>query len=297
MHIKIAGALTHFETLHVLAVEKLRPLIKRGWRFTVYDGILCNWSSGRIKRDVALDPEKVRWYNKQGISLSLTFANPVIDIMDPVGLAALRTLSEIGKEYNVKNDIILINPILCDFLMLAYPDLSRTYSITGHPNSIKVDTNAIEYYLALEEKYDIIVPKFEMTFNETFLKAVDVKKYEPIIDDTCVYGCPIFREHLFEMARINREYENPWLELGEKACTTLEECWIPNFNPDLGSNGDKKKHGCQGLGMDIYQPEDLKKFLDVGYEHIKLTGRELPQETFKENMNRNLESIIEAWTS
>lgn len=283
--------MTHFDTLRILVAEKLRPLIKEGHSITVYDGILCRWSSGRIKRDVQLDPEKVRFFNRHGISVALTFANPVINIEDSVGLEALRILSDIGKEYNIKNNIILINKEFCTFLKKEYPDLTRTYSITGHPNSIEVTQESLQRYKTLEEHYDVIVPKFEMTFNEEFLSVVDVSKYEPIIDDTCIYGCPIFREHLFEMARINREYENPWEELGTTICTNIEECWIPNFNPDIGSDKDRKKYGCQSLGMDIQTPEDLNKFFKVGYRHIKLTGRELPDDTFKENMYRNIENI------
>lgn len=270
---------------------------KLGYSFMVYDGILCNWSSGRIKRDYKLDPKKLAFFNKRGIGLALTFANPVIDINDPVGRNALDMLEEYSLKFNVKNGVILINEDLREVIVDKYPNLIKIYSITGHPNNIIVDEDQLNYYLDLEAKYDIIVPKFEMTFNQTFLEAIDVQKYEPIIDDTCVHGCPIFREHLFEMARINRTYANPWKELGEEKCRLLEECWIPSFDPDVGSEKDRIKYGCHGLGMDIYLEEDLKKFFDVGYRHIKLTGRELPSKTFIENMKRNLTNIKNAYES
>lgn len=292
LNLKMAGAFTHWDSIRVLMQTRIRPLLKEGWTLTVYDGINCRWSSGRIKRMIELDSEKVEYYNKNGVSVALTFGNPVINPLDFVGFRALNILQESSKKYGIKNNIILINHEFCEFLKINFPDLTRTYSITGHPNNIKIDDDMIQYYKDLEKDYDIIVPKFEMIFDERFLNEVDVSKYEPIIDDTCVHGCPIFREHLFEMARINREYDNPWEELGKEECIKAEECWIPTFDPDYGSDKDKAKYGCKGLGMDIYQEQDLKDFLDAGYRNIKLTGRELPDEIFVQNMNRNLDNIL-----
>lgn len=264
---------------------------------TVYDGINSNWSSGRIKRPIDLDEDKIEWYNKNGVGVALTFANPIIDLnpdIDP-GVKSLNILNRIGIKHNIKNSVILINEELREYTERNFSNLELIYSITGHPNDILPNKEMIDYYLDLETKYNKIVPKFELVFNKDFTDKINTSLYEPIMDDTCIHGCPVFREHLFEMARINREHKDPWNELGEEICKKTEECWIPTFDPDLGSKKDIQKYGCKGLGMDIYSEDNLIELFDLGYRSLKLTGRELPDVQWVQNMSRNINTILKAY--
>jgi hypothetical protein len=274
INLNIAGAVVHYDEF----IKKL-PILSlknKNIHFTAYEGPnRCKWNGGRINRGITLTPEIIQRYNKFGVSLSLTFTNPTIDLSDEVGLDLLEQLHISGKKYNIKNKIVLLNEDLRKFLRENY-DFTLIYSITGHPSNIVLSENTLKYYKELETKYDYIVPKFEHVFQKKFYEAVDTSKYELLINDTCKYACPYYKEHFEKIALQNSLSENPWSEFGHDACKKVEECWLPleKFNPWDGSKKDRETHG-ENLGMN-YTTEMIKKALKLGYSCFKLSGRENP---------------------
>ena len=89
MNLNIAGAVVHHDQL-ILKIPMMK-LRNKDVDFTVYDGPnLCKWNGGRINRDITLTPRMVELYNKLGISIALTFSNPVIDLDDKIGNGLLQ---------------------------------------------------------------------------------------------------------------------------------------------------------------------------------------------------------------
>lgn len=283
-NINVAGAVVHHNTF-----KKLLLLKKQNIQFTVYDGPnLCPWNGGRINRDIVLTPEILEFYNRNGIKVALTFTNHEIDLTNKIGLELLKLLDVSSKKYKIKNKIILINEALRRFLRTNY-DFELVYSITGHQSSIILNDEMISYYKTLEKKYDYIVPKYEFVFKKEFYENIDIKKYELLINDTCVYGCPHWHQHFIEDSRVNREYSNPWKELGKEGCEKIENCWLTNFNPDVGSEKDKEKYG-EMLGMD-YTYDMIKKAISIGYTSFKISGRENTSEQLENDLKRYVHDI------
>lgn len=289
MTVNIAGAVTHYDEF----IKKL-PILNiknKNINFTVYEGAnLCRWNGGRVNRDVTLTPEMADRYNKLGIHISLTFTNSEIDITDTVGNQLLDLISSTGKKYNMNNKVVLVNDNLRKHIRTNYPDIEIIYSITGHPSDVTITPALIDRYKDLETKFDIIVPKFEVVFEPEFYNNVDVSKYELLINDNCKYGCPYYHEHFKEIAKQNTISDNPWKELGHDHCFKIEECWLPNYNPWIGSKSDINKHG-EKLGMN-YTRDMIKKVIKLGFKSFKLSGRENPThvimeeiETFCKNIN------------
>ena len=268
--LNVAGAVVHYNTF----IKKLPVLnlVNKNISFNVYEGPnLCQWNGGRINRDITLTRQMIERYNSFGISVSLTFTNPVIDMNHQPGHDLLYMLNTIGKRFKVKNKVVLVNDDLRKFIRKYY-DLELIYSITGHTSEVKLTDDMIQYYKDLETKYDYIVPKFEFVFEPKFYNAVDTSKYELLINDTCVYGCPYYAEHFQKIAEQNNVSKNPWDELGHEHCFKTEECWLPNFDPNVGSEKNKQKYG-ERLGMN-YTRDMIRKSLDLGYNSFKISGRE-----------------------
>lgn len=272
INLNLAGAVVHYDAfIKHLPVFKLK---NKNININVYEGPnLCQWNGGRINRNIKLTQDIIQRYNKFGITISLTFTNPTIDLSDPIGNDLLKMLDESQKKYNVRNKIILINDDLRKYLRENY-DFELIYSITGHPSDTKITDELLNRYKDLESKYDWVVPKFEVVFEPAFYNVVDTSKYELLINDTCIYSCPKYYEHFRAIAEQNTISKNPWQELGHDHCFKVEECWLPieKFNPSIGSDKNRKKYG-EKLGMD-YTRDMIKKAIKLGYISFKISGRE-----------------------
>jgi hypothetical protein len=285
-HIKIAGAVKHFG----LMIELMNDLSKFKDKidFSFYDGPnLCPWNGGRINEEIFLTPSKVKYFNDKGYGVFLTFSNPIIDLNDEIGNELLEMLN-----HNELNGVIIINEELRNYVKEKYPEYQIIFSISGHPNSVIPTKELLDYYKDLEDKYDVIVPRFEMGLNEKFFSEVKIPKYELIVNDKCIYNCNIFREHLFTMAEFNRKYKSPWKEQPFDVCNKAHECWIKNFNPDEGSEKDRNKHGIS-LGMS-FTGEMYDKAISLGYTRFKIMGRELTKDKLKHDILKHVNDIYSA---
>lgn len=287
INLNLAGAVVHYDQF-----SKKLPILNirnKNISLNVYDGPnLCQWNGGRINRDIQLSNEIIEKYNRHGISVSLTFTNPEIDLTDSTGLQLLNSLKLSGEKYSIKNKIVLINEKLRQFLRDNY-DFELIYSITGHPSDVTLNDELLNRYKELELKYDYIVPKFEVVFEPNFYNVINKSKYELLINDTCVYGCPYYHEHFKAIAEQNSISTNPWKELGHNTCFKIEECWLPNFNPDIGSEKDKENYG-EKLGMD-YTTEMTHKALNIGYTSFKISGRENSPELMFNDIKKFIKDI------
>ena len=277
----------------------LRHLQKKGIEFEFYDAIHSKWSSGRVNNYTEWNPKIVTFLNKNKIGFSIVFGNPIIDLDYKKSSKELEVLnflnSSFGPNNKKINSVILTADNLLELINTNYNNLITTYSITGHPSDVLNISKRIEEYKLLSKKYDRIVPKFELVFNKTFLKEIDSSKLIPIINDTCIYNCPVFKEHCDAIAELNRKYNDPIKEFGYEESKKISHCWIPSFDPDIGSEKDQIKYGCQGLGMDILNEKDLLELFNTGYNKVKISGREFPEGFWKEEILRILKIVTSTW--
>jgi hypothetical protein len=274
--IRIAGAFTHYEKIVPLVV-KYRSQIN----FTVYDGINeCAWNGGRINRPVYDNDKQKEVYENLGVGIALVFSNPVIDLKDRTGLELLE------KYHRKGNSIILQNRDLLSYIKEYYPLYKTVFSITAHPGGKLPDPKA--YYQALEKDYDVIVPKLEHNM-EIDLYANDISKYELLINDDCLYNCPLWKQHFDAIAAENTKGTKYYDDLEHSM--SIEECWLPKFDPDLGDAHAKNRLGFS-FGMSLSK-EQLKNRVDMGINKYKISGREMKSDDFERNFAYLVETLNE----
>lgn len=276
ININLAGAFCKHKILTLL-------IFKYKFNYSVFDGVeYCKWNGGRVNKCNPFDPKILEYYNKKNIPLYFTFSNPNIDLNDTTGNFLLEQI----KDYN--NGCIIVNDNLREYIRSKYPNLKLIYSVTGHPNNPSVD---IKYLKDLEKRYDLIVPRYEWTFNPEFYNNVDVSKYEIMINDTCKYNCELWNDHFSAIAKLN-EQGDPYCDTSKKEIIKIRECWIPGFNPSVGSEEDRQKYG-DCLGMDL-SVNALKNAIKIGYKHFKIMGRENSNDVFFAETSDFLDRIQKA---
>ena len=245
------------------AFSKSVPLIKFLTQYkgsaniVVYDGInKCKWNGGRINRDIYYNDGLINYYYSKGISIALTFTNHNIDLTDPLGNELLEKFHKEG------NALIIVNDDLRKYVREKFPKYDLIYSITGMGLlNIPLQDSDIAWYKDLETKYDWIVPRFEHIFDKRS-DELDKSKWEVMVNDTCVWGCKYFDQHFKAIADENTA--------GRPYSKEVEECWLPKFNPDIDS-----KYNCMDIDL-----EHMNKLRDAGVTSFKITGRELPDEIY-----------------
>jgi len=270
LHLKLAGAFGHYDGLLPLVAKH-----KRMFDFTVYDGVNhCRWNGGRVNRNIQETEKQKKAYDALGVGIAFAFSNPTIeDVNDPVGNDLLE------RYHDSKNSIILSNYKLLEHIRTKYPLYQCIYSITGHPALVR---NPSAYYARLEKDFDIIVPKLE--HNMIIEEYTDnVSMYELLINDDCLYDCPLWKKHFDKISHQNTlgaRYEDD-IEKYYK----IEECWLPKekFDPDIGDTAARERLGHK-FGMSL-TPTQLNDRIDRGIYMFKISGREIClEDMFMRNM-------------
>jgi len=242
----VAGAFSRFEELAIFLLKN-----KYSYNISVYDGINnCSWNGGRINRDIYWKQSQIDFYYSKNINIALTFSNPIINLEDTIGNELLQKFHKKG------NKIILVNDSLRKYIRNKYPKYELIYSITGTGSlNIPMCIEDYNFYKSLETKYDFIVPRMEHIFDSKFLK-LDQSKYEIMLNDTCIWNCPYYKQHFEKIAEQNTNYTKDM---------EIEECWLKGFNPDIESTYKE---------MDISYSK-RKELINRGIQNFKITGREL----------------------
>lgn len=260
--IHIAGA---FEKSNILIPN---IITQKPQNICVYGGVPnCEWNGGRVNSLLGYSKnttivETLNAYHKLNVPVFLTFSNFEIQINN--NTKYLDLLQE-------GDGVILVNEGFRQFLRKNYPHLILIYSITGHSNDYR------DFDLSLEDKYDLIVPRFENVFNPDFLKVADTSKYEIMLNDTCIFGCDKWNSHFQKISEVNRD--STLVEYSE--ISKIQECWLKNFNPCLDS-----KHEC----MDMNE-KAIQRCLKLGYRHFKISGRENSDSDFLYDLNLYLNRL------
>lgn len=277
-HVKISGAFTHYDKILPMLV-KYRSVID----FAVYDGIReCDWNGGRVNRNLYDTPKQKATLDALGVGIALAFSNPTIDLSDPVG-------NELLEHYHSeKNSVILQNPELLAYIREKFPKYECIFTITGHPAVID---DPVAYYAALEMEYDVIVPKLEHNMIiETF--TPNVEKYELLINDDCLYNCPLWKKHFDAISGQNTKRIR-FLD-NKKANMKIEECWLSRkvFDPDIGDTKAREEHGFL-FGMSL-EEDQIRDRINKGIFRLKISGREMGTEEFQRHFARFVDVIKSA---
>lgn len=270
INVKVGGGVAKYETVLLWNVKN-KDLIKN-LQLTYYDmPDNCVWNGGRINRTIELTDRIVSTFNKLNYGICLGFTNNVIlDVGDEVGN---RLLQQVTGENNPNklHGVVLCSETLRRYIRKNYPELKLTYSITGHPTTDQLNFEG--YYKELEDKYDVIVPKYShLSQVLALLQAgkLNSNKYEILVNDNCNVTCQFYSEHFAQISHMNSTIKAPWDDEYEKS-------YQVEIKPKIKSGPIKKEANCM---QDNIAANQLQQFYDTGVTHFKISGRDLTDEAF-----------------
>lgn len=274
--IYIGGAFNKYRFI-VPNLIKWKNEFKR-FHVTFYDSWANSpWNGGRINIMYARERstlDTVRMYNRLGYGVGITFTNPVID--DVNSPAENELLTELNR--NTLNAVTVSNDQLATHIRSRYPNIMLIRSITTFKS--KIDIKLLH---ELEQRYDLICPRYDWVFNPEFYENVNIKQYEILTNDCCMIGCPRYTEHYAVTANYNRMQSAP--ELSQyKEILAAHECWISNYKDDNISTGWAKDHGA-ALSCIKMGSKELGHLSEIGYKHFKFLGKASMNKDFVSQMN------------
>lgn len=219
------------------------------------------WNGGRVvyEKECSLNSiiQTIEDFNSRNISLRFTCTNTLIDSSH---LNDKFANTVIDLAHNGKNEILVNSPILENYLRSEYPNfkyISSTTKCLLKPDEIEKEAN----------NYFLTVLDYRLNKNLEFLKTLDTKRYELLINSFCSTKCTCRKEHYNQVSA-------EILHLQEKGTENLPGCaYIDGF-----FNAAKYSESF------IHIEELYSTYTVLGFEHFKIEGR-----------NNHIIDILEAY--
>ena len=234
------------------------------------------WNGGRIVQGV-FDKNTVktvvREFDKLNIPLRFTFTNPVIteeDLKDDFCNYVLKAAN------NGKNGVIVVSPLLEEYIRTRYPD----YKITSSTCKRITDTEQLNE--EVNKNYDIVVLDYD--FNNRFdvlEKIPNKEKYEILVNACCQPGCTKRSQHYKDIGNMQKAL-----------CSYLKTSQRIPFDPEKYGVKDENSDYCPYMKYDFADvkehkthitPQDiLEKYVPMGFNQFKFEGRTINAFTLAE---------------
>lgn len=193
----------------------------------------------------------IYFYNyEHGVPLRFTFTNPHITEKE-----CYDTYSNLIAQHghNGMNEILIVSPVLEEYLRTEYPNYRYCRSIIG--------THEQEYFA--EAKYHMTVMRRRKNNDWDFLDKipnVERHKIEFLCNDPCPDDCPRIYSHYRDYGYATLKQEN------------TERC---NCTSNSGKNFFVNHH-LRSLETYISRESIVNDYLPRGYKHFKISGRGNP---------------------
>lgn len=226
---------------------------------SVYGGIPCSWDTNNIPSEISSSYSDIRnsieTYNRRNVSCCFTFNN--YDVNEKMFYDELpNKILKAASEFDVDNYAIIASDALYQYIKDNYPKIKLISSVIRPYNQNILKTKEVKYYDDLCEKYDRVVIRAELNFDDRFLKKLKYKKkIEIIVNNNCVLGCKLRQFHYRVMTKKR-------ISLCNKAREDINFVYNNTF---LSKN-------------------DIIRIQKMGFEHFKLDGRGLDNKELFNNV-------------
>ena len=209
----------------------------------------CTWNGGTVYFGEVLNKSSMQniisFYKSFNIPIRLTFTNNLITEDDLKDRYANAILDIVAGSPN--GEVLVSSEVLYNYIRNKYPLMKLIRSITA---SREFPTNE-----DFDKYFMVVVPKF---FNRDFdaLKTIryhDFNKVKLLCNETCAYDCPRAYTHYLNYNRSQLFIEDENIE-----CSQHRSLFPDNFSRVLPYT---------------IQPEDINKYLDLGINNFKISGR------------------------
>ncbi len=272
-HFFLCGAFESFDFLHVF----LKKAKDCPWMLkdnvvieSVFGSPTCIWNGGRTLANVFYDKQQLKFihdtYADLDVKVRFIFTNSLLnehDLYDRYCNLLMNVFQDISPE------VVVNSPLLEEYLRSNYPTLSFISSTT------KRLRNSKDQLKEFTRDYKYVCLDYDYNYNCEFLDSIHDKerdRVEILVNSVCPRGCNVRVLHQEFSAKRQLEYDS------DDDCDDSEpffkDCPLMKRSVEipLSNQGYTKEYL---RGSNYILPQDLDKYLEKGYSHFKIQGREL----------------------
>lgn len=272
-HFFLCGAFESFEFIHVFlkTLKECPVMLKHNVVIdSVFGSPTCIWNGGRTLANVYYSKKQLQnihdTYANLGIKVRLVFTNSFLnehDLHDRYCNLVMSIFQDLSPE------VVVNSPLLEEYLRSNYPTASFVSSTTKRLRSNDAQIKEFDH------DYKYICLDYDYNYNYDFLNSIPEKerdRVEILINSICPKGCDMRVLHQEFSAKRQLEFDS------DDDCDNSESffrvCPLMKRTQDMQASK-------QGNIIDILEgtnyilPQDLERYLDLGFNHFKIQGREL----------------------
>ncbi len=273
-HFFLSGAFESFDFIReFLKMTKACPWILKDNAFidSVFGSPTCIWNGGRTISNVYYDKNQLQTihntYSELGVKVRFIFTNPLLndyDLYDRYGNLLMSIFQDLSPE------VVVNSPLLEDYLRDKYPSLSFISSTTKR---LRCNEDQLKEF---DHDYKYVCLDYDYNYDNDFLDNIPMKdrnKVEILLNSVCPKGCKVRVLHQNFSAKQQLEYGDD--DVRDESEPFFKEC--PLSKRRINIPPEKQGYTREYLrGTNYIFPQDLNNYLDKGFCHFKIQGRELP---------------------
>ena len=271
-HFFLCGAFESFDFIHIfLKTAKECPwMLKDNVVIdSVFGSPTCIWNGGRSIANVYYNKKQLQnihdTYANLGVKVRFVFTNSMLnehDLYDRYCNLIMNIFQDLSPE------VVVYSPLLENYLRSKYPTVSFISSTTKRLRTSE------EQLKEFDQDYKYICLDYDYNYDFNFFDIIqekDRKRVEILINSTCLKGCKARVLHQEFSCRRQLEYDS------DEDCESelfFKEC--PKIKRSMESPASNEcKTEDLYAGTNYILPQNLDKYLDMGFNHFKIQGREL----------------------
>lgn len=280
-HFFLCGAFESFDFIqNFIAKTKEFPCILKD--NTIIDSVFgsptCIWNGGRTLVNSYYNKRQLvdihETYANLGVKVRFIFTNSMLnehDLHDRYGNLLISIFEDLSPE------VVVNSPLLEDYLRNKYSGLSFISSTT------KRLRNSQDQLREFSQDYKYICLDYDYNYNIEFLNSIreeDRSRVEILVNSTCPKGCNARVLHQEFTDRRQLEFTDD--DICDDSELFFQEC--PLMKKSINLPFEKKGFTKDFFkGTNFIMPDDIDSYLDMGFNHFKIQGRELePHQIFAE---------------
>ena len=224
------------------------------------------WNGGHLNANVR-DTDSNKFFNtlnKNNMGVFLTFTNLLLEKEHLSNTEANQILEQLDEKCGL-NGVVIASDLLSDYIRNKKPGLKQICSF--EKGLIENPKGEIDWYKKMQERFDRVIIFPDHLFNLDLLEQLDRDRTEILVNDECVYRCPIRKRHLAAMSRFNVQPSPRTLE-------ELKDIKQNHCSGELGIISEKKNPAHVRSCFLRYQ--ELKTIYDMGFRNFRICGQRKP---------------------
>ena len=238
---------------------------------SVFGSPTCIWNGGRTLANVYYNKQQLQTihdaYAELDVKIRFIFTNPLLnehDLYDRYCNLLLNIFKDLSPE------VVVNSPLLEEYLRANYSSLSFISSTTKR---LRCKEDQLKEF---DNAYKYVCLDYDYNYNFDFLQSIPMEnrdRVEILLNSICPKGCKVRVMHQDFSARRQLEFDT------DDECDVSEPFFkdCPFMKRSVNIAPSKQGYTKEFLdGTNYILPLDLNKYLDMGFNHFKIQGRELP---------------------